>query len=84
MFCPLLLVVGRHIVGRGEQGSGLRVLGSAERTRDDGQSWNRVFRNIFVVADPAIEGGHPQRFRDSFAVRSSSTALAPFVGYASA
>lgn len=32
------------------------------------KSWNRVFRKIFATADPPIEGGHPHRFRDTFAV----------------
>lgn len=32
------------------------------------KSWNRVFRKIFRTADPAIPGGHPHRFRDTFAV----------------
>jgi integrase/recombinase XerD len=32
------------------------------------KSWNRVFRKIFATADPAIKGGHPHRFRDTFAV----------------
>ncbi|HKW02308.1 MAG TPA: tyrosine-type recombinase/integrase [Vicinamibacterales bacterium] len=32
------------------------------------KSWNRVFKKIFRSAEPAIEGGHPHRFRDTFAV----------------
>jgi site-specific recombinase XerD len=32
------------------------------------KSWNRVFRKIFATADPGIKGGHPHRFRDTFAV----------------
>lgn len=32
------------------------------------KSWNRVFRKIFKTADPPIAGGHPPRFRDTFAV----------------
>jgi site-specific recombinase XerD len=32
------------------------------------KSWNRVFRKIFKTAEPAIVGGHPHRFRDTFAV----------------
>lgn len=32
------------------------------------KSWNRVFRKVFATADPPIEGGHPHRFRDTFAV----------------
>lgn len=32
------------------------------------KSWNRVFRKLFTIADPPIEGGHPHRFRDTFAV----------------
>jgi integrase len=32
------------------------------------KSWNRVFRKIFRLAKPPIEGGHPHRFRDTFAV----------------
>jgi integrase len=32
------------------------------------KSWNRVFRKMFRSAEPAIEGGHPHRFRDTFAV----------------
>jgi integrase len=32
------------------------------------KSWNRVFRKMFRSAKPPIEGGHPHRFRDTFAV----------------
>lgn len=32
------------------------------------KSWNRVFRKLFASADPPIAGGHPHRFRDTFAV----------------
>jgi integrase/recombinase XerD len=32
------------------------------------KSWNRVFRKMFLLAEPPIEGGHPHRFRDTFAV----------------
>jgi len=32
------------------------------------KSWNRVFRKMFRSAEPPIEGGHPHRFRDTFAV----------------
>jgi len=32
------------------------------------KSWNRVFQKIFRTADPPIVGGHPHRFRDTFAV----------------
>ncbi len=32
------------------------------------KSWNRVFRKMFARADPPIAGGHPHRFRDTFAV----------------
>ena len=32
------------------------------------KSWNRVFNKLFAAAAPPIEGGHPHRFRDTFAV----------------
>ena len=32
------------------------------------KSWNRVFRKMFRSTKPPIEGGHPHRFRDTFAV----------------
>ena len=32
------------------------------------KSWNRVFRKLFATAKPKIVGGHPHRFRDTFAV----------------
>ena len=32
------------------------------------KSWNRVFQRICATADPPIVGGHPHRFRDTFAV----------------
>jgi integrase len=32
------------------------------------KSWNRVFRKIVATADRPIEGGHPHRFRGTFAV----------------
>ena len=32
------------------------------------KSWDRVFQKVFTTAKPAITGGHPHRFRDTFAV----------------
>jgi integrase/recombinase XerD len=32
------------------------------------KSWNRVFQKLFAAAEPAIVGGHPHRFRDTFAI----------------
>lgn len=32
------------------------------------KSWNRVFRKVFATAKPPVVGGHPHRFRDTFAV----------------
>jgi len=32
------------------------------------KSWDRVFQRVFETADPPIQGGHPHRFRDTFAV----------------
>jgi integrase/recombinase XerD len=32
------------------------------------KSWDRVFHKVFATAKPAIVGGHPHRFRDTFAV----------------
>jgi integrase len=32
------------------------------------KSWNRVFRKLFAAAARLIRGGHPHRFRDTFAV----------------
>ena len=32
------------------------------------KSWNRVFIKLFKAAAPPIIGGHPHRFRDTFAV----------------
>ena len=32
------------------------------------KSWNRVFNKVFKAATPPVEGGHPHRFRDTFAV----------------
>lgn len=31
-------------------------------------SWNRVFQKLFATCDPPIAGGHPHRFRDTFAI----------------
>ena len=32
------------------------------------KSWDRVFQKVFATAKPVITGGHPHRFRDTFAV----------------
>ena len=32
------------------------------------KSWNRVFNKLFKAATPPVAGGHPHRFRDTFAV----------------
>jgi hypothetical protein len=31
-------------------------------------SWDRIFQKVFATARPVIKGGHPHRFRDTFAV----------------
>lgn len=32
------------------------------------KSWNRVFQKLFATCDPPVAGGHPHRFRDTFAI----------------
>ena len=32
------------------------------------KSWNRVFQKLFATSEPPILGGHPHRFRDTFAI----------------
>lgn len=32
------------------------------------KSWNRVFQKLFASCDPPVVGGHPHRFRDTFAI----------------
>jgi integrase/recombinase XerD len=32
------------------------------------KSWNRVFQKLFSTCDPPVAGGHPHRFRDTFAI----------------
>ncbi|MGH9197395.1 MAG: tyrosine-type recombinase/integrase, partial [Acidimicrobiia bacterium] len=32
------------------------------------KSWDRIFQKVFATAKPPIVGGHPHRFRDTFAV----------------
>lgn len=32
------------------------------------KSWDRVFQKVFATARPVVTGGHPHRFRDTFAV----------------
>ena len=32
------------------------------------KSWDRVFQRVFRTTEPSIKGGHPRRFRDTFAV----------------
>jgi Phage integrase family len=32
------------------------------------KSWDRIFQKVFAAAKPAIHGGHPHRFHDTFAV----------------
>jgi integrase/recombinase XerD len=32
------------------------------------KSWNRVFQKLFAACDPPVVGGHPHRFRDTFAI----------------
>jgi integrase/recombinase XerD len=32
------------------------------------KSWNRVFQKLFATCDPPVVGGHPHRFRDTFAI----------------
>jgi integrase len=31
------------------------------------KSWDRIFHKVFATAKLAIKGGHPHRFRDTFA-----------------
>jgi integrase len=32
------------------------------------KSWNRVFQKLFATSEPPVVGGHPHRFRDTFAI----------------
>jgi len=32
------------------------------------KNWNRVFQKLFATCDPPVVGGHPHRFRDTFAI----------------
>jgi len=32
------------------------------------KSWNRVFQKLFATCEPPVVGGHPHRFRDTFAI----------------
>jgi integrase/recombinase XerD len=51
-------------------------------------SRNRVFRKLFAMPDPPIVGGHPHRFRDTFAVSLllngvELSHVSPLLGHAS-
>jgi integrase/recombinase XerD len=68
VYCPLppLVYTGLEAVPNA-QPDYLFWDGKSER-KTTVKSWNRVFRKIFATADPPLEGGHPHRFRDTFAV----------------
>jgi integrase/recombinase XerD len=68
VYCPLPpLVVERLTAVRNENEQFFFYDGTSQR-QSMVKSWDRVFQKVFATAKPAITGGHPHRFRDTFAV----------------
>jgi integrase len=68
VYCPLPpLVVKRLTAVRNENKQYFFYDGVSQR-QSMVKSWDRVFQKVFATAKPVVKGGHPHRFRDTFAV----------------
>lgn len=66
--CPLPAHVIRALQDV-PNGDDLHVFWDQKSTRENAvKGWDRVFAGVFAAATPPIAGGHPHRFRDTFAV----------------
>jgi integrase/recombinase XerD len=68
VYCPLPPVVSATLETVANEHTDYVFWDGKSERETTVKSWNRVFRKVFATADPAIEGGHPHRFRDTFAV----------------
>lgn len=68
VYCPLPPSVVEALQGqRNERPEYFFWDGKSERETTV-KSWNRVFQKLFAACDPPVVGGHPHRFRDTFAI----------------
>jgi integrase/recombinase XerD len=68
VYCPLPAVVVEKLqTVPNEHGQFFFYDGTSQR-ESMVKSWDRVFQKVFATTEPPITGGHPHRFRDTFAV----------------
>jgi integrase len=68
VYCPLPpFVVERLKTVRNDNDQFFFYDGTSQR-QSMVKSWDRVFQKVFSTTRPPVKGGHPHRFRDTFAV----------------
>lgn len=68
VYCPLPSLVVEKLKAVHNENEQYFFFDGVSQPQSMVKSWDRVFQNVFKAADPAIRGGHPHRFRDTFAV----------------
>ncbi len=68
VYCPLPPVVVERLTAVRNDNKQFFFYDGTSQRQSMVKSWDRVFQKVFATAKPAITGGHPHRFRDTFAV----------------
>lgn len=68
VYCPLPPLVVEKLNAVENENAQYFFYDGVSRPESMVKSWDRVFQKVFQAADPPIQGGHPHRFRDTFAV----------------
>jgi integrase/recombinase XerD len=68
VYCPLPPIVVKGLATVPNANAQFFFYDGTSQRQSMVKSWDRVFQKVFATATPPIEGGHPHRFRDTFAV----------------
>jgi integrase/recombinase XerD len=68
VYCPLPPLVVEKLTSVKNDSERFFFYDGTSQPQSMVKSWDRIFQKVFATAKPAIKGGHPHRFRDTFAV----------------
>ena len=68
VYCPLPPSVVERLTAVENENDRFFFYDGTSQPQSMVKSWDRVFQKVFTTAKPAVAGGHPHRFRDTFAV----------------
>jgi site-specific recombinase XerD len=68
VYCPLPPPVVARLVAVKNDNDQFFFYDGTSQPESMVKSWDRIFQKVFATATPPIKGGHPHRFRDTFAV----------------